>query len=147
MKRYSLANYILSIEPKSSTIKSMFGTISIGGQGSYLGSISLSVSGTLWTTKGFATGAWVHDKDLDRTGTCKVTLHQLSNEVLKFIKLCNIYYGGDYDGCTLAVSDAKGNRIALCEDCYISDFPDQTFGKESTSQDWSFTCGKVTFQA
>ena len=146
MKRYSLANYILSIEPADPTIKSMFGTISIGGQGSYLGSIRLSVKTDLWTTKGFATGAWVHDKSLDRTGTCTVNLHQLSDEVIKFIKLCNIYYGGDYNGCTLSVSDTNGNKVASCEDCYIQKPADQEFADTSADQDWIFTCGKVSFQ-
>lgn len=146
MKRYSLANYIASIEPQDEKLKSMFGTISIGGQGSYLGSIKLSLSADLWSTKGFATGAWIHDKNLDKTGTCTITLHQLSSEVIAFIRMCNVYYTGDYAGCTIAVSDAQGNKVATCEDCYITKIADQEFSNESADQDWGFTCGKVSFQ-
>lgn len=146
MKRYSLANYILSISPKDQGIKSMFGVISLGGKDSYLGNITISIDPTLWSTKGYATGAWVHDKNLSRVGSCSVSIHQLADEVIKFIRLCQYYYSGDYNGCTLTVSDTKGNKVATCEDCYISKIPDQTFGESSGNQTWSFTCGKVSFQ-
>ena len=145
-KRYSLANYILSIEPQDQTLKQMFGTISIGGQGSAVGSVKVAQQTDMWSTKGYATGAWVHSKNLDRHGTCNVTLKQLSNEVMKFIKLCNVYYTANFDGCTLTLTDAKGNKVATCEDCYIQKISDQEFGEEAADQDWAFTCGKVSFQ-
>ena len=42
--KYSLANYILSIEPNDEIIKTYFGTISIGGEGSAVGSISMNIT-------------------------------------------------------------------------------------------------------
>lgn len=145
MKRYSLADYRLSIDSSDPTIKSMFGTISIGGQGSYLGNISLSLNSSMWNTKGFATGAWAHDKNLDRTGKCSLQLHQLSNDVVKLIRLCNVFYSGNYGSSTIVVSDNLGNRVASCTDCFIEKIADQSFNESSESQNWTFTCGKIVF--
>lgn len=145
MKRYSLADYRLSIDSADPTIKSMFGTISIGGEGSYLGNVSVSQNSNLWNTKGFATGAWAHDKNLDRTGHCNLQLHQLSNDVVKLIRLCNIFYSGNYGSLTLIVSDNLGNKVATCTDSFIEKIPDQSFSESSENQTWSFTCGKVVF--
>ena len=55
--RYSLANYILSVKPDDPAINAMFGTISIGGEGNAVGSITLETSNDMWQTKGYATGA------------------------------------------------------------------------------------------
>lgn len=145
MKRYSLANYIMSISPTDATLRSMFGTISIGGEGSFLGNITVSQNNNLWTTKGFATGGWVHDKNLDRTGTATVQLSQLAPAISKLIKLFNIFYAGDYAGSTITVSDLNGNKVVTCSDSYIQKAADQSFGEASENQNWSFTCGKVTF--
>lgn len=145
MKRYSLADYRLSIDSNDPTIKSMFGTISIGGEGSYLGSVIVSQNSALWNTKGFATGAWVHDKNLDRTGKCQINIHQLANDVVKLIRLCNIYYSGNYGSSTIIVSDNLGNKVATCNDCFIEKIADQSFSESSENQSWTFTCGKVIF--
>ena len=143
--RYSLANYVLSIEPNDSRLKSMFGTISIGGDGSYLGSITLSRTTSLFTTQGYPTGGWVHSKNLDRTGTASLNLNQLSSIVAKLVKMLNVYYTGDYDGLTLSVSDTSGNKIASAIDCYITQIPAQVLGSSAQDQTWSFTCGQVNF--
>ena len=146
MKKYSLANYILSIEPADASLKTMFGTISIGGEGSYLGSINVSMNSSLWSTTGYATGAWVHNKSLDKSGTCKININQLSDKVIKLIKLCNVYYSGDYNGVTITVSDNSGNKVATCVDCYIQKLADQSFSTTADSQDWTFTCGQISLQ-
>lgn len=144
--KYSLANYILSVEPNDSQIKDMFGgTIAIGGEGSYLGSISLSLANPQWSTTGYATGAWIHSKNLDRHGTVTVTLSQLSDPVSRFIQVCARNYGNDYDGFTLSLSDISGKRIATCVDCYITQIPDQTFADTAGTQSWSFTCGQINY--
>jgi len=143
--RYSLANYILSVESNDSFIKQLFGTISIGGEGSYLNRISLSLNKEQFSTKGFVTGGWVHDKSLDRTGVATVELNQLSDKVSKFIQLCKCFYSGDYDGFTLTLSDINGNKVATCVDCYISKPADQDFAESSGSQVWQFTCGQINY--
>lgn len=143
--KYSLANYILSIEPNDEIIKTYFGAISIGGEGSAVGSISMNIANEQFTTKGYATGGWAHDKNLDRHGTATLTLNQLSDAVAKFIKLAKLFYTGDYDGFTLSLSDINGQKIASGIDCYISKIPEQEFGKESADQQWTFTCGQINF--
>ena len=143
--KYSLANYILSIDSNDSEIKNIFGTISIGGEGSYLGSISLSLQNPMWETTGFATGAWVHNKSLDRHGSATLTISQLSDAVARFIQLCKLYYSGDYNGFTLSLSDIAGNRIATCVDCYIEKIADQSFEAQSGNQSWVFTCGQINY--
>lgn len=143
--KYSLANYILSIDSNDNEIKQMFGTISIGGEGSYLGSISLSIENPIWNTTGYATGAWVHNKNLDKHGTATLNLNQLSDAVSRFIQLAKLYYSGDYNGFTLSLSDIGGNRIATCVDCYIREIPDQTFESQAGNQNWVFTCGQINY--
>lgn len=145
--RYSLTKYYLSIAIPSS-LASEFGTdsITIGGTGSYLSQISISLNKNLWETQGDSTGSWIHNQNLDRTGTASVQLNQLSKNIAKFKTLCNIYYDAtkDYDGLTLTITDADSNKIATCDDCYISKIPNQEFGDTATTQTWEFTCGRIT---
>ena len=143
--KYSLANYILSIDSNDPTIKNMFGAISIGGEGNYLGNIVVSIVNDMWSTNGYATGAWVHNKNLDRHGTVTVQLNQLSNQVAKFIQLCKIFYSGDYEGFTLSLSDINGNKIATGIDCYIQKIADQTYDSSASNQSWVFTCGQINY--
>ena len=145
MKRYCLADYILSIKPNDPEIDSSFGTITIGGEGSYTDSISLNPLENLYSTTGFATGAWVHDKNLSRVGTAVITLSQLSEQVKKFIMMAETFYAGDYDGFTLSVATNTGEKVATCVDCYIQKIPEQSFGKSAATQQWTFTCGKISF--
>lgn len=143
--KYSLANYILSIEPTDSRIKNLFGTISIGGQGSAVGTIDLSIANDMFSTTGFATGGWVHNKSLDRTGTVSITINQLATAVGKFLQMSKLFYGEDYDGFTLTLSDIGGEKIASCIDCYIQAIPTQSFSKDAADQNWVFTCGQINF--
>ena len=143
--KYSLANYSLSIDPNDELIKQMFGTLTVGGEGNYLESMTLSYASAVFSTQGYATGGWVHDKNLDRHGTVSITLNQLSDKVAKFIQLVKLSLSGDYEGFTLSLSDVDGNKIATCVDCYISQIPEQSFASTSQTQTWSFTCGQINF--
>ena len=145
MKKYSLSDYILSFTSNDSIIDNIFGSVSIGGEGSYLGSITIGGLPNLWDTTSFATGGWVHNKNLSRTGTVNITLNQLSDAVAKFIQLCNTYYTGDFDGLTLSLTDRNGQLVAECIDCYIQKIPDQSFNESSSDQTWTFTSGKISF--
>lgn len=143
--KYSLANYILSIDSNDAQIKNIFGTISIGGEGSYLDSITLNNDATIYTTQGYATGGYVHTKSLDRHGKAVISLNQLSDKVSRFIQLAKLSLSGDYEGFTLSLTDIDGNKIATCIDCYIEKIPDQAFGQSAQNQTWSFTCGQVNY--
>lgn len=149
MAKYSLSKYILSIKPSTDLASAIndFGTISIGGEGSYLDNITITPNGRLWSTTGFATGGWVHDKNLDRTGTVSITLNQMSDAVQKFIRLCETFYESDYDGFTLTLTTNEVDKkvVATCIDCYIQQIPAQAFQASAQTQTWTFTCGKITF--
>lgn len=144
--RYSLADYILSIKPNDSEIAAMFGTISIGGEGNYLDSITIDTNSALWSVQGFATGGWVHNKNLDRSGSATLSLSQLSDAIAKLKKLCLISYVGDYDGFTLTLSNTKGELVATCIDAQISKIPAQDYSETAAMQSWSFVCGKVIYE-
>lgn len=143
--KYSLANYILSIEPNDNEIKRLFGTIAIGGEGSVLNTITLSHINPMFSTTGYATGGWVHTKSLDRHGTVSLTINQLSDKIGKFIQLVTLFISHDYDGFTLSLSDTNGNKIATCIDCYISKIPEQSFKESAEEQTWEFTCGQINY--
>lgn len=145
MNKYSLADKILSIKPNDAQINANFGTITVGGEGSYLDSFSVNPSENMFSTQGFSTGAWVHNKNVSRIGTCELSLNQISEQVKKLIMLCETYYSGEYDGFTLTLSTNDGKRICTCIDCYIQKIPSQNYQPTAQTQTWSFTCGKITF--
>lgn len=149
-KKYSLSNYILSINLPSE-LESDFGSssIQIGGEGSFLDSITVSLSTDLWTTEGDATGSWVHTKNLDRHGTVQISLNQMSDAVYRFKQICNIYYNSstEQDGLTMTLRDMNNRTVCTCEDCVISKIPDQSFGQTPTTQSWQFNSGKITYLA
>lgn len=142
--RYSLADYILSIKSDDPNLQS-FGTISVGGEGDAIDSISIELDSNMWDTTGFATGAWIHDKNLSRTGKVAITLSQLSDKVAKFVQLAKVFYTGDFEGLTMSVTDSSGQEVALCEDCYVVKIPRQDFAARAANQTWTFTAGKITF--
>lgn len=145
--RYSLAKYILTITIPANLVGE-FGTqsISVGGENSYLESINITFASTLWETAADSTGSWVHNQNLDRSGTVVVNLNQLSVNVAKFKRLCNLFFNSnaEYDGLTLELADTSGNIIATCNDCLVQKIPDQSFQSTAQYQSWTFTCGKIT---
>lgn len=141
--KYSLADYILSIRPDDAQLSS-FGTITVGGEGNALDSIEFSYSNDMWSTTSYSTGAWVHDKNLSRVGSINISLSQLSDQVAAFKQLVNKFYGGNYQGLTLSLTDSLGNNIATAIDCYFTRIPSQSFGSNSANQTWSLTAGKIT---
>lgn len=143
--KYSLADYLLNIKTNDPALQSVFSELTVGGEGSYTDSISLNLDSNLFETTGFATGGWVHDKNLSRVGTAAITLSQLAKSVGKFKQLVNMYYSGDFEGLTITLTDSNANEIAKCEDCYPQKIPSQDFGTKAAPQTWTFTCGKITF--
>ena len=146
MKRYCLANYILTIDIPSDI---GFGSqsISIGGEGSYLDSISIKANTELFKLDADSTGSWVYTKNLDRSGEIEVSIKQVSDKVAVFKALMNIYINlsSEASGLTMTLRDSLNNTIAVCEDCLLNKIPDQTFKDSPDSQSWSFLSGKITF--
>lgn len=146
MKRYCLANYILTADiPEDIGFGSQ--SVSIGGEGSYLDTITVHLNSSLFSTQGDNTGAWVHIKNLDKTGTVTISINQMSDKIASFKALMNIYNNMDSDaaGMTLTLRDSLNNTICVCEDCVIENIPDQAFGSTPTTQTWTFLCGRIQF--
>lgn len=145
MKRYALANYIVTITVPSA-LSDMFSDITIGGQGKAIGSISVNRQGSIYSVKGYATGGYVFDKNLNRTGSVSISINQMSDEVVKLIRLFNAYYAGDYDGMTISIKDNLNNKtVANCIDCMPSSIPNQSFGESAADQEWSLDCGEINY--
>lgn len=159
--RYSLTDYILSIKvpddlrdvfltSSSETTDESANRISIGGDGSYIGSIK-TTSNTQWSTEGDATGSWIHNKSKNKTGTITVELNQLSDVVLKLTRLIETYYSADTitSGLTLTISKATGagNSVDVCTgiDCYLTKQPDGSWEDSAKTMSFEFTCGKITY--
>lgn len=130
-------------------------TITIGGPGegegkygSFVGSINVKRNKELWTTEGDATGSWVHNKNLDRTGTIDVEITQVSSQVVQLVYLCNAYesVSDAVGGLHLEIKNiASGENIADAIDCYIAKAPDHPFGDTAAKLTFSFTCGRITY--
>lgn len=146
--KYSLANYILSVQPNDPalTANQLFKNIKIGGEGSALDTITLTLANNLYDTTSFATGGYIHNKNLARNGTATITISQLSDSVAKFKQMCNVFYGGEYAGFTLSLSDNTGVKVATCTDCYIQKIPDQSYASTAGTQQWVFVCGEITVE-
>lgn len=143
--KYSLADYILSVKFDDAALNQMFGDISIGGEGDAVGSIEISRTQNMWETETFSTGAWVHNKNLSKAGTAVLNISQLSNKVERLKMMFNIYYTGDYGGCTLTLVDSYGNKVCTCTDSLIQTIPAQTFAETAGRQTWTFVVGAIDF--
>ena len=146
MKRYCLANYILTADiPEDIGFGTQ--TVSIGGEGSYMDTITISLTDDLFKTEGDNTGSWVHIKNLNKTGTAKISIKQVSDKIATFKALVNIYsnLNTEASGMTLTLRDTLNNTICVCEDCLLTKIPDQKFASDPDTQEWIFTCGKITF--
>lgn len=148
--RYSLASYKITITAKDPSINQFFGAngqgLTIGGQGTTVGSIDLSYANPQWSMRSYKTGGYVHEKSFSRSGTVSVTLNQLAPEISIMKTVCNQFFGtDDLDGLTITLTDTFGNAIANCIDCFIEGIPDQRHGESAQDQTWSFLCGNITY--
>ena len=146
---YNLSKYKLAIQlPEEFASKVGLendNTITVGGEGSYLDTLSYSYNADMYTTKADATGSYVHDKNLDKSGNITISIHQLSPQIALFKKIINLYYqsGNDYDGLQLSLKDLSGQEIMSAESCFFVKIPDQNFGQTSENQTWNITSGKI----
>lgn len=161
--RYSLADYQLTLgipqdvarklglsAPNGGQYSFSIGGPGENGEGSFVGQISVSRTNSLWETEGDATGSWVHNKNLNRTGTIELQIKQISDQVVELAQLCDIYESiqEGVEGITLTVSSSgedTGSPIATGIDCYIQKQADLTLAPTAGTLTWTFTCGQVMF--
>ena len=146
--RYSLADYILEIKlPESLTLALGLDdeSISIGGEGSYLGNISIEHNSDLWSTSGDSTGSWIHIKNLDRSGTASLTINMLSPKSVQLTTILNLYYNINHDDepMTLTLSDQNSTIVVTCISCHLRKLPAISFDNEPGTRNWVFTCGQI----
>ena len=149
---YSLADYILTLKVDDVTLRTKLGmladdTIQVGGQGKFMGKITVAYNNPQWTTKADATGSWVHSRTFDQSGKITVSINQMSEAVIRFIRVCSAYYSSTTvkAGFSLTISKASDTSFAAnCEDCRIEKIPDQDFEKEAADQQWVFLSGRIS---
>lgn len=150
--RYSLAHVKVQL-----TINNV--TRSFGGQGSMIGSITLSRKNERFSSEGDPTGGYVVNETLDKTGTCVISIKQFAPLVST---LTNIFNGYDVatgfefgegnltgentltDSTTINVY-YMGALVATAKGCYLN-MPELTMEEENGSRDFTFECGEVDFQ-
>ena len=148
--KYCLADYLLSIKLPENFAR-LVGlennqNLVIGGEGSYLDSITFEYNSDMVSTKGDHTGSWVHDINLDRTGKASISINQMSDKVAKFKTIVNLFYSHDFiEGCQLSLQDSLGNEVASGQDALFVKIPSQEMKSESDNQTWELTIGRLTF--
>ena len=144
--KYSLANYICSIQPSDQTLLNVYGTISIGGEGSTTASMSASRDDSLFQTTSYSTGGYVHNKNLSKMGKISLSLNQLADNVSKLKRLVNSYTTNDYSGLTITLTTSDGEIVCTGIDCVPEKIPEQAFANSAADQTWTFTCGEINFE-
>ena len=163
--QYSLADYQLTIG-LSDSIARMLGlrdkngnlltNFSIGGpgednQGSFVGQIVVNRTQDLFTTTGDATGSWVHDKNLNRTGTITIDITQISDDIITLVQLCQIFESvqSNMPGLELtinSVASTTATTMVTGKDCYIQKLPEITLAEQAGRLSWIFTCGQIIYE-
>lgn len=166
--RYSLASVKVVIS-FSNGYKANF-----GGQGSMIGSVTLARKTERFSSEGDATGGFVINETLDRTGTCTISIKQFAPLVSTLTNLFATYdLSSNGDSVTDIVGgitnygntenregfDASitlegavnidlyymGTLIGHCGSCYLN-MPDLELEEDNGTRDFVFECGEVTFE-
>lgn len=152
---YALSDYILTITlPKVGDLEAE--TFTVGGpgdngEGSCVGTIVVSRNQNLFETEGDPTGSWVHNKNLNKTGTISIDIRQVSNYIIHFIQICNAYetVQTNTPGMSVTLTPAFNNDsntpLLTAISCFFQKVPDQAFAATAGNQSWVITCGKISF--
>ena len=156
VNRYSLADHTVVVTMP--TITNIPGLDSISGKqlyfggpgqnnldGSFMGSISVSRANDTWSTEGDSTGSWVHNKNLNRTGSVQMTIRQVSDDIIYLMMIAQMFENYHISqGMDIEIFNGD-LTVARAEDCYLTKIPDQIYGESAATQDWVWTSGRVTF--
>lgn len=163
--QYSLADYQLTIGLSDNVARqlglrdangNLLTNFTIGGpgednQGSFVGQIVVTRNTNLFSTTGDATGSWVHDKNLDRTGSIQVDITQISDDVITLVQLCQMFESiqTNMPGLELTINSVASNvsnTMVTGRDSYIQKLPDLTLAESAGRLSWVFTCGQVIYE-
>lgn len=163
--RYSLAQVSVGITFPHQTTAHRF-----GGQGEMIGSITVSRKNDRFSAEGDATGGFVVNESLDKTGTLTISIKQFAPLVSTLTNLFNMYDDGfSYDAVevsgnteeeeiaidTLSMEDTMrdttsidlyymGKLIVSCKGCYLN-MPELPLEEENGTRDFTFECGEINF--
>ena len=151
---YSLADYALVLKVEDTALQAALGlstdTVRIGGEGQFMGKITVKFTTPQWSTKADATGAWVHSRSFDQSGEVNVSINQMSDAVIRFIRIVEAYYSSIdiRAGFTLTISKTSDVSFSVaCEDCRVVKIPDQVHDKEAQEQEWAINSGRIIVNA
>lgn len=162
--RYSLAlvSAVITFPGASKPVR-------FGGQGSMIGSITLSRKNDRFSSEGDATGGFVINETLDKTGTCVISIKQFAPLVSTLTNLFNKYDNAysNYESAVIVPNEGEveatsafysdfsedstsielyynGKLIGRASYCYLN-MPELTMEEENGSRDFTFECGSVDF--
>lgn len=150
INRYSLAEYTMKVtvpaDVTGSEVVLTFGGPGENQLGSFIGQITVARNNDTWSTEGDATGSWVHNKSLNRTGTISLQVRQVSDDIIRLITLARLYENSDPEtGCLIDIYRGT-TPVEQGIDCYLVKVPDQVKGDTAEMQTWQWTCGKIEFK-
>ena len=153
--RYSLAlvSVVMKFPNKTTPVR-------FGGQGSMIGNVTLSRKNDRFSAEGDATGGFVINETLDKTGTCVISIKQFAPLVSTLTNLFNQYDSdsANYESVepgTVPTSENltssttielyyAGVLVGTAQGCYLN-MPELPLEEENSSRDFSFECGVVDF--
>ena len=155
---YALSDYIITISNvpagvllNGATQYSIGGCGQNGYEGSFLDSITLTRSNNIFSTEGDATGSWVHNKSLNRTGAVSININQISTDIIILSTICKAFENTKdkqyRKGMKITVSPSYNTNLIVAEayDCFVAKQEDQVLGSNAASQNWQFTSGRIEF--
>lgn len=122
----------------------IFGAIRLTGfmDGSF---VTAERNADAWTTKAGAQGDVVRTKNLDRTGTVKVSLQQSSaaNDLLS--AQARIDELTNFGTQPVQIQDLNGTTLVHATNAWVKKYPNVEFGKELSAREWVFECETLDF--
>lgn len=159
MAVYSLTHFIVNISLPESMRELLTSkqkeSLTIGGSGSFIESITIRTTTDNWQVKGDATGSYIHTFNADRTGEVELSISQVATQSKLFSKLMNIYFSkiDEKDGYRkleafplIQVQDIKtGEIVAECKDAFIKKPAEKKYSSEAQNDTWIFAAGVVEY--
>lgn len=144
--RYNLAQVVINIGRGGDT------PIIFGGNKSMLGSITLSRANERFSAEGDATGGFIINENLDKTGEVTISIRQFAPLVNTLTNVFNSYDdGGDYAinttnaGALTITVMYHGETVAVAKGAFLN-MSELGFEEEAGDRDFTFVAGEVEFE-
>lgn len=121
--------------------------IIVGGNGSMMGSISLSRSNSAFAVTGYADGSYTTSYTKNRSGNISLSVSQGSsviNRLTRFINWCEA--NPNLAESTITVMDSLGVIQGYASGVYPEKLPDNIVSDSVQNRTFNFSAGVVTFE-